>query len=133
MVPVVHATTAAPAAAWLSWLDPTLPTRAEAAQLRWLGGQLALLAGCDGADVLLLYLPVVMVAATSWLRRGLMAVCGIVVVWLLNQARVVLLVQLYRQSRVAFDAAHTVWAPLALALSVALLYGWLLQTWRAKP
>jgi len=133
MTPVVQASTAAPAAALLCWLDPTLPTHAESAQLQWLGGQLALLAGCDGADVLLLYLPAAMIAPTSWQRRGLMVACGIVAIWLLNQARVVVLVQMYRQYRGGFDAAHTVWAPLALALSVTLLYGWLLRARRANP
>ncbi|HTP70961.1 MAG TPA: archaeosortase/exosortase family protein [Burkholderiaceae bacterium] len=130
---MVQATTAAPAAALLRWLEPALPTHANGAHLQWLGGQLALLAGCDGADLLLLYLPVTMIAPTSWPRRGLLAACGTVAIWLLNQVRVVVLVQMYRRSHGAFDAAHTVWAPLALALLVALLYGWLLQTWRTNP
>lgn len=123
----VHATTVRPSAAALSWFDAADPVRALGAQLMWRDGRLALLAGCDGADVLMLLVPAALIAPLPWPRRIGIALAGCAVVWLLNQVRVLALVQLFRHQRELFDAVHVVWAPLILLCLAIAWHVWIVS------
>lgn len=51
----IHKLTVAPAAALIDWLAPLDAVRAVGPRLVWPGGQLTLLAGCDGFEVMSLF------------------------------------------------------------------------------
>jgi exosortase/archaeosortase family protein len=120
----IHTLTVAPAAALLDGLWPADLVRAIGPRLAWPGGRLTLLAGCDGFEVMSLFVAAVLVADLSW-RRGLVAlVAGCVAVWALNQARIVALYWAFRYEREWFDAIHTLWGPLLLISAVAAVYAW---------
>jgi exosortase/archaeosortase family protein len=120
----IHALTVSPAAALLDGLWPADLVRAVGPRLAWPGGRLTLLAGCDGFEVMSLFVAAVLVADLSW-RRGLFAlVVGCAAVWALNQARIVALYWAFRYQRDWFDAIHTVWGPLLLISAVVAIYAW---------
>jgi exosortase/archaeosortase family protein len=120
----IHTLTVAPAAALLDGLWPADLVRAIGPRLAWQGGRLTLLAGCDGFEVMSLFVAAVLVADLSW-RRGLVALgAGCVAVWALNQARIVALYWAFRYEREWFDAIHTLWGPLLLISAVTAVYAW---------
>ena len=127
----IHALTVSPAAALLDGLWPADLVRAIGPRLAWPGGRLTLLAGCDGFEVMSLFVAAVLVADLSW-RRGLVAlVLGCAVVWVLNQARIVALYWAFRYEREWFDPIHTVWGPLLLIAAVVGVYA--LTVSRTQP
>lgn len=123
----IHTLTVSPAAALLDGLWPADLVRAIGPRLAWPGGRLTLLAGCDGFEVMSLFVAAMLVADLSW-RRGLVAlVIGCVLVWALNQVRIVTLYWAFRYEREWFDAIHTVWGPLLLISAVVAMYAWALM------
>ena len=118
----IHVLTVSPAAALLDALWPADLVRAIGPRLAWPGGALTLLAGCDGFEVMSLFVAAVLVADLS-LRRGLVALAvGCTAVWALNQTRIVALYWAFRYEREWFDPIHTVWGPVLLIATVAFLY-----------
>ena len=120
----IHTLTVSPAASLLDGLWPADLVHAIGPRLAWPGGRLTLLAGCDGFEVMSLFVAAVLVADVSW-RRGLLALAlGCATVWMLNQARIVALYWTFRHEREWFDAVHTVWGPLLLIAAVVAVYAW---------
>lgn len=127
----IHTLTVSPAAALLDGLWPADLVRAVGPRLAWPGGRLTLLAGCDGFEVMSLFVAAVLVADLSW-QRGLLAlVAGCAAVWALNQARIVALYWAFRYERDWFDVIHTVWGPLLLISAVVTVYA--LAVWKVRP
>jgi exosortase family protein XrtM len=121
----VHTLTVQPASALINVLWPADAVAAIGPRLVWPEGRLTLLAGCDGFEVMSLFVAAVLVADTGW-RRGLVALLGgCLTVWALNQLRIAALYGSFRYQREWFDAIHTAWGPLALVVSVAGIYWWM--------
>jgi exosortase family protein XrtM len=121
----VHTLTVQPASALIGLLFPSDAVNAVGPRLVWPEGRLTLLAGCDGFEVMSLFVAAVLVADTGW-RRGVAALLGgCVAVWALNQLRIAALYWSFRYQRDWFDAIHTAWGPLALIVAVAALYWWM--------
>ena len=119
--------TVAPSAALIGSVFPGDGVWAQGSRVMWPGGSLALLAGCDGFEVLALYLPAVLVSPVSW-RRGLaMLVLGSALIWLFNQGRLLTLYAAFRYWHDGFDALHTVWAPLLMLAMVCAFFVWNLR------
>lgn len=120
----IHFLTVKPSAGLLNWLLPNDGVVAVGPRLVWPGGKLTLLAGCDGFEVMSLFVAAMLVAEVSW-RRGLAALTiGCVAVWALNQLRIAALYWSFRHERDWFDAIHTVWGPAVLIAAVAAIYWW---------
>ena len=120
----IHMLTAAPAAAVIGWGAPADAVRAIGPHLVWPGGRLTLLAGCDGFEVMSLFVAAMLVADVPW-RPGLAAlVAGCLAVWTINQVRIVALYWAFRYQRAWFDPIHAAWGPLLLIVAVAALYWW---------
>jgi len=125
----IHSLTVAPAASLIGWLVPADAVAAVGARLVWPGGRLTLLAGCDGFEVLALFVAAMLVADVDW-RRGLVGLMlGCVAIWGLNQARIAALYLTFRYERPWFDAVHTAYGPLVLICAVAGIYA-LILGWR---
>lgn len=128
---LVERATVAPAAALIGLIFPADGVLPQGPRLVWPGGRLQLLAGCDGFEVVALYVPAVLVAPVAW-RRGLfMLGIGIALIWSLNQLRLLALYAAFRHWREMFDPLHTVWGPLLMLALVSAFFAWNLRDDRA--
>lgn len=124
---LIERATARPAGRLIAVLWPQEHVRSIAAGLAWPGGSLQLLRGCDGLEVLTLYVAAVLVAPVGWRRGLVMLGLGLATTWLSNQLRVLLLYWSWRHWPSAFDALHVIVAPVVLLLVLLALFRALLQ------
>jgi exosortase family protein XrtM len=124
----IHTLTVQPAAALIGLVFPHDAVAAMGPRLVWPEGRLTLLAGCDGFEVMSLFVAALLVAHASWRRGGLALVLGCLAVWALNQVRITVLYGSFRYKPEWFDAIHTTWGPLVLICAVALIYAWATHT-----
>lgn len=111
-----------PMAAWVINISGVSPVAVHANGSRLVapGGGLNVLQGCEGLDLLCLWIAAVIAGPFTWRARLLALTLGSALVVMLNQIRLVSLYQLFRLHRAWFDDAHGLWWPLAL---VALVWG----------
>jgi exosortase/archaeosortase family protein len=118
----IHWLTVRPAAALVQWFRPLDGVQAEGPALAWMGGRLALRAGCDGFEVMTLFIAAMLVADVPW-RRGVPGLlAGCLLIWLLNQLRILALYGSFRFQRDWFDRIHTLWGPVLLTGCVVAVY-----------
>ncbi|MDP1789707.1 MAG: archaeosortase/exosortase family protein [Methylibium sp.] len=127
----IHTITVQPAAVLIGWLSPFDGVSAVGPRLVWPQGRLTLLAGCDGFEVMSLFIAAMLVADVTWRRGLVMLLAGCAAVWGLNQLRIAALYWAFRYERDWFDAIHTVWGPLLLILCVTVFYLWALR-WQPR-
>lgn len=128
----IHTMTVQPAAGLIDLLVPSAGVAAVGPKLEWAGGSLTLLAGCDGFEVMGLFIAAMLVADVNW-RRGLVSLTfGCLAIWGLNQLRIAALYWAFVWQRDWFDAIHTAWGPVLLIIAVAGIYVWVtrLYPWR---
>jgi exosortase/archaeosortase family protein len=107
-------------------IEPSLPVAAEGSRLKAPGGGINILNGCEGTEVLFLLYAALAAAAMPWRGRILGALVGTLLVFALNQGRVVALFYAYRSDRAMFDLMHGTVAPLVLiALTLLFFVYWL--------
>lgn len=110
-------------AAWLiDTLDPAIGVQASGSRLKAPGGGINILNGCEGTEVFFLLASALLVAPIAWRARltGLMA--GGLLVFVLNQGRVLALFHAYRLDRELFDTLHGVVSPLLLIVATAVFF-----------
>jgi exosortase family protein XrtM len=116
--------TVAPSAALIGWLSPELAPRAEGHRIVAEGTRLSVLNGCEGTESILLLLAAVLAYPASWRWKLVGALTGTLLVYLLNQGRVVGLFYALRHDRELFAMLHGVVAPLLIVLLGALFFLW---------
>jgi exosortase/archaeosortase family protein len=83
---------------------------------------------CDAADVMILLSSAVLAWPRPWIRRVVVAVAGLVIIYALNVLRIVTLYGLGARHPAAFEFAHLeLWPVVLLLAAVAIFY------WQAKP
>lgn len=114
-------------AAWLiDSLDPAVGVRAVGSRLKAEGGGINILNGCEGIEVVFLLASAMLVAPVRWRARLLGLAAGSLVVFALNQGRVLALFFALRTDRGLFDALHGVVCPLMLILGAGVFFAaWL--------
>lgn len=122
--------TAVPAAALIDTLRPADGVTAQGPRLVWPGGRLQLLAGCDGVEVLALLLAAALAAPLPWRRRLMLIAAGTLLVWALNQLRLLGLYLSFREWRAGFEALHVVVGPL---LMLGMVAAWFSRALRRGP
>lgn len=123
---VIERLTVAPAAQLLGWMDPALGVSAHGDHLKAEGGGLRVAGGCEGMDIALLMISGVLCADVAWRQRLLALVVGSLLVFALNQTRIVGLFYAFRHDREQFDLLHTVVMPLGMVLVLgAFFLAWL--------
>ncbi len=123
----IHQLTVRPAALLVDFISASEGVQASGYKLVWPGGSLALRAGCDGFEVIGLFIAAVLVGDVGW-RRGLLALIGgCLAIWALNQMRIAALYAAVRYDRSWFDSLHTGWGPLVLIAAVAIIYAWMVR------
>lgn len=114
------------AATLLNQLDAGLGVSAQGSALEATGGGLRVLRGCEGTDVMLIWVAALLVAPLSWRSRGLGLLLGLPTLFLLNQLRLIALFFIFREHRPWFEAAHDLVLPLLMVGMTGLLFaGWL--------
>jgi exosortase/archaeosortase family protein len=128
---VIHWGTVRPAALWISLLTPATHVQAVGFSLLAPGGGLNILNGCEGLEALFL-LSAAFLAVPFPIRlrvRGLLV--GVLVVFAVNQLRILVLFYAYRTDPALFDPLHGTVTPIAVVLVVsAYFYAWLLHARR---
>jgi len=114
-------------AAWLARLitgDSSIV--AAGSQLRAPDGAVNVLYGCEGTDVLMLLLSAILAAPASWRRRLAGLLLGTVVVFALNQARVLALFYALRKQPDWFGPVHGLIGPVVVVVAVSAFFlAWL--------
>ncbi len=113
---IVHNATVQPATWIANWLTPALQARAVGTMIQAPGGGLNILNGCEGLDALFLLIAAFCVAPLTWRARTRGVSLGILLVFVVNQARVLGLLYAYRADPQLFQPLHGLVAPLAVVL-----------------
>jgi exosortase/archaeosortase family protein len=100
-------------------LDPAAQASADGARIVAPGGGLHVREGCEGTDVALLLVSALLVAPLGWRWKCLGIAAGVVLVFVLNQARVLALFYAFRHYRHGFDLLHGTLLPLSMVLAAA--------------
>lgn len=125
---VIDDLTVAVAAFWIGSLTPDIQVAAFGTRLSAPGGGINVLKGCEGTEVLFLLVAAFAVAGGSWRRSVAGLVLGAMVVYLLNQLRILALFYAYRLDHSLFNQLHGTVAPLIMVLLVGFyFFAW--QRW----
>lgn len=128
----IHWLTVQPAAGLIGWAFPADGVVPAGHSLQWPGGRMSLLAGCDGFEVMTLFIAAMLVAEVDWRRGAVGLLLGCIAIWALNLLRILALYASFRYAPGWFDSVHTVWGPLLLIGLIAALYG-LIVWWPVRP
>jgi exosortase/archaeosortase family protein len=126
---VIDEGTVRPAVLLVNFLTPSVHAQAVGAAMRATGGGLNILNGCEGVEALFLLLAAFAAASLPW-RRTLSGVAvGVLLVFVINQIRILALFYAYRADRDLFDALHGTVTPIAVMLCVlGFFYFWIYGT-----
>jgi exosortase/archaeosortase family protein len=120
--------TVKPAAFWIQLITPEVGVIAQGYSLTAPAGGINVLNGCEGFEVIFLWIAALTITPMSWRLRGLGLVLGIVMIWILNQVRILVLFYAYRSNKEWFAQLHGTIAPLVLIVLVtaafALFVAW---------
>lgn len=124
---VIDEATVGTAVALVRRLTPDVDARAQGARIQAPGGGIHVLNGCEGTEVLFLLWAALLAAPLSWRWRGIGALLGALVVFALNQVRLLALFYAYRADRSGFDLLHGLVAPGVLVAAVVLFVTWVFR------
>ena len=113
------------AVALINLISPDIQAIAQGPRIKAPGGGINVLNGCEGTDILFLLTAAFLAFPMSWRSRVVGLGLGVVLVYVLNEARILALFYAYRSDRALFDLLHTVVAPIILiAAAAAYFYAW---------
>ena len=128
---VVHTCIVRPAAAVVNVLTPDVHAQAVDFSVQAAGGGLNVLNGCDGLEALYLLAAAFAVVPVPWRLRPAGLLVGAIVVYAVNQARILALFYVYRADHALFDTLHASVTPIAvILLVVGYFYAWLVRSSR---
>jgi len=128
---LIEAAVVKPAAALVNALEPGVAAVAVGTELRSPGGGLNILAGCEGTEILFMLAAVFSICGLPLAARLRGLLYGILLVFVLNEVRIVVLFHAARSGKTVFDLLHTLVAPSVMVLAVAgYIYAWL---YRFRP
>lgn len=119
---VVHEATVKPAAALVRAITPTVDARPVAASIKAPGGGLNILNGCEGTEIMFLLIAAFAAVRMEWRRKLRGLGLGLALVFVLNQARILVLFYAFRNAGGLFDTLHTAALPAALIAAVAVYF-----------
>jgi len=114
-------------AAWsIRALTPEVAVQAVGTRLKAPGGGINIINGCEGTEVLFLLYAAFISTLLPWRARLSGMLAGTLLVFVLNQGRILTLFYAYRSDKAWFDLLHGTVAPLLLiALSALFFLFWL--------
>lgn len=129
---VIDRVTVQPSAWLASLITPDIQPYAQGSRLKAQGGGINILNGCEGTDVLFLLIAAFVVAPLFLRPRLIGLLLGVVLVYLLNQARILALFYAWRADRGLFEIMHGYLGPLILVALVAIYFHLWLQLHRPR-
>lgn len=112
--------TVSPTATVINLLTPAVEVKALGNQLIAPGGGITVLKGCEGTEIMFMLVAAFAAIAMPWRRRLTGLGLGILLVFCLNQVRLVALFYVYRSEPSLFNLLHGTVGPIVLILCVAL-------------
>lgn len=112
--------TVAPTAAVINFLTPAVHVKALGNQLIAPGGGITVLKGCEGTEIMFMLVASFAAVVMPWRRRLSGLGLGILLVFCINQVRLVSLFYVYRSEPSLFNLLHGTVAPIVLILCVGL-------------
>lgn len=123
--------TVAPSAVLISWLTPDEGVVAQGHRLVSPHARLSVLNGCEGTDVMLMLAAAMLAFGMHWRRKVVGILAGGLLVYALNQARIVALYYSLRVDRSLFETLHGYVAPIIVIAAAGLFV--LYWVSRAEP
>ena len=106
-------------------MTPDIAVEAIGTRLKAPGGGINIINGCEGTEVLFLLCAAFASVRMPWRARLAGVLVGTILVFVLNQGRVLALFYAYRSDKALFDLLHGTLAPLLLiALSAVFFFLW---------
>ncbi|MCD6707744.1 MAG: archaeosortase/exosortase family protein [Thiobacillus sp.] len=119
---IVHEATVKPAAALIQIISPEAHAQPVATSIKAPGGGLNILNGCEGTEIMFLLVAAFSAVRLGWQQRLTGLALGLVLIFVLNQARILALFYTFRNERSLFDLLHTTVLPAVLIAAVALYF-----------
>ena len=113
--------TVVPSAAVISWITPQETVIAQGHSLRSPYVRLSVFNGCEGTEVILLLVSALLALRLPWRQTLSSIFLGVLLVYVVNQARIITLYYCLRFDRSLFDSLHGIIAPLAI-IAIATLF-----------
>jgi exosortase family protein XrtM len=120
----IETLTVPPSVVLIHLFTPTDSVMAQAHRLVWPGGRLSIINGCDGAEAMELLIAAFIAVAGTWRMRASGIGLGVVLIYGLNQLRIVALYFAVRHDRPLFELIHGVVGPLAIIAVACLFFVW---------
>lgn len=114
--------TVLPSASLIAWLTPNEGVIAQGHRLLSPYVRLSVLNGCEGTEVTLLLTAALLALRLGWRHKLLGIIIGGLLVYTVNQLRIVTLYYCLRFDRSLFDTLHGTVAPLVVILIAALFF-----------
>lgn len=111
-----------PGAAILDWLTPGVQVTSDQTRILSTLARLNVLRGCEGTEALLILYAALLAARQSWRATLAGLLLGTLVIFLLNQVRIVALFFIAAHARHLFEPVHGFAAPIAILLGVCLYF-----------
>jgi exosortase/archaeosortase family protein len=128
---LVDHVTVRPAAVLVNLLTPNVRAMAIGTRLSAPGGGINILNGCEGAEIAFLLFAAFAAVRLPWRGRLVGLLTGGLLIYGLNQVRILALFYAYRTDQALFDALHGMVAPVILIAATGLFF----HVWvnRASP
>jgi exosortase family protein XrtM len=114
--------TVRPAAWIIDWFWPEFQVHAEGNRLLAAAGRLNILNGCEGMETLFLLMAAFIAYPFSWCTRLFGLLVGTVLVFALNQARIIVLWHAFLHDRVWFGILHGTVLPVLLVAACLVFF-----------
>ena len=124
---VIHEATVKPASALIGLLTPGIAARPLGASIVANGGVLHVMRGCEGVEVLFLLAAALLAHPLNWRVRLGGLTGGLMLIFVLNEVRLVALFYSYRQDHALFDQLHGLVTPLIMVAAVVVFFMGLLH------
>lgn len=121
---VIDVATVRPSAAVINLVAPDAGARASGHRIVSPRGSLSVLNGCEGTETLFLLLAAIIAYKASWRHKLEGAALGLLIVYALNQGRIVALFFAAQQNRKWFDLLHGIIAPTFIIVLGCLFFLW---------
>lgn len=124
---VIDTATVGTAVAIINLWTPQVQAQASGSRIKAPGGGINVLNGCEGTEVLFLFIAAIMAYPLSWRTRVGGLLVGIAFVFVANQVRLIALFYSYQSDRELFNQLHGLVMPLLLIVATLSLFVVLLR------
>jgi exosortase family protein XrtM len=119
---LVHDLTVGTATRLINMLTPQVQAHTDGAQISAAGGGINVLNGCEGTEVLWLLWAALASYPGTWRARVVGLLAGTAFVFVLNQARLVVLFYSFRHDPALFAQLHGLVTPLLMVVSIVVFF-----------